>query len=270
MFKNKSIAYTSSWLNTFLLSSILGTVIVFILIFLKPFDSDNESVNYHNLKLFGYGFSIVLPILILHFFEEFWFNQNNKKWFLYQEVIVLSIGFFFIALTSYFYNTYIVNDLNVDSNYILSWVKEFGAPFAPIFMPLWIYLRFRFSKVVISPIQIKKEATISLKGNNQNEELHFFEKDFVLAKAQANYVDVYFLKNNQLNKKMIRHSISGITELIPSSQQIHRSHLVNPSMIISIHGNTRKGNVILKHIEEKVPISPKHFLGVKKYLQTRP
>ena len=270
MLQNRSIAYTSGWLNTFLLSSILGTVIVFILIFLTPFDSDNETVNYQNLKLFGYGFCIILPILILHILEEYWFNQNNKKWFLYQEVIVLSIGFFFIALTSYFYNTYIVNDLKVDSNYILSWVKEFGAPFAPIFMPLWIYLRFRFSKVVISPIQIKKEATISLKGNNQNEELHFFEKNFVLAKAQANYVDVYYLEENQLKKEMIRYSISGINELIPSSQQIHRSYLVNPSMIIAINGNTRKGNVVLKHIEENVPISPKHFLGVKKYLQTRP
>jgi hypothetical protein len=270
MLQNRSIAYTSSWLNTFLLSSILGILIVFILIFLKPFESNSQTVSYQNLKLIGYAFCIVLPILMLHFLEEFWFKKNNNKWFLYLELIVLVIGFFFIALTSYFYNTYIVNDLSVDSNYILSWVKEFGAPFAPIFIPLWIYLRFRFSKVFISPIQIKKEATVSLKGNNLNEELHFFEKDFVMAQAQANYVDVYYLKNNQLTKKMIRHSISGLTELISSSQQIHRSYLVNPSMIISIHGNTRKGNVVLKHITEKIPISPKHFLGVKKYLQFRP
>lgn len=270
MFQNRTIAYTSSWLNTFFIASILGTIIVFILVFLKPFESDNEIVNYKNIKLVGYGFCIIPSILILHFFEEYWFKKTNEKWFLHQETIVLFVGFFFISIVSYFYNTYIVNDFTVDTNYILQWIKEFGAPFAPIFMPLWIYLRFRFSKVVITPIQIKKESTITLKGNNQNEVLKFLEKDFVMAKAQANYVDVYYLEENQLTKEIIRYSISGINELIPSAQQIHRSYLVNPSMIKAINGNTRKGSVVIKHLVEDIPISPKHFLGMKKYLQIRP
>lgn len=270
MFQNRSIAYTSSWLNTFFVASILGTVIVFILLFLKPFESESETVTFQNIKLIGYGFCIIPSILILHFFEEYWFKKTKNKWYLHQEIVVLTFGFFFISIVSYFYNTYIVNDFTVDTNYILQWVKEFGAPFAPIFMPLWIYLRFRFSKVVIAPIQIKKESRITLKGNNQNEVLHFLETDFVMAKAQANYVDVYYLEENQLKKEMIRHSISGINELISSAQQIHRSYLVNPSMITAINGNTRKGSVAIKHIEEEIPISPKHFLGIKKYLQIRP
>ncbi|MDY2586820.1 LytTR family DNA-binding domain-containing protein [Winogradskyella aquimaris] len=270
MLQNRAIAYTRSWLNTFFLSTILATIIVFILIFLQPFDTYTNDTPYKNLKLLGYSLCIIIPILILHVLEEYWFKKNNNKWFLFQEIIILTLGFFFIAILCYFYNTYIVNDLEVNSGYILQWVVEFGVPFIPIFMPLWIYFRFRFSKVVINPALIKNQAVVNIKGNNQNEVLSFPEQDFVMAKAQANYVDIYYLKENEIQKEMIRYTISGLLELIPSAQQIHRSYLVNPAMISDIKGNTRKGNVELKHIEDSVPISPKHFIGVQKYLQTRP
>lgn len=270
MFQNRAIAYTSSWINTFFLSSILATIVVFILIFLEPFDSNSDNVPYQNLKLIGYGLCIILPVLILHFLEQYWFKRNNEKWLLYQEFIILTIGFFFIAIVCYFYNTYIVNDLSMNEGYILQWVKEFGAPFIPIFIPLWVYLRFRFSKVTIKPPVIKNQSVVKIEGQNQNEVLSFPEQNFVMAKSQANYVDIFYLRDNQLQKEIIRYTISGLLESIPSAQQIHRSYLVNPAMIVDIKGNTRKGSVQIKHIENEVPISPKHFVGVSKYLQNRP
>jgi hypothetical protein len=270
MLQNRSIAYTKGWLNTFFISGILAAIVICILIFLQPFDTYTSDVSYKNLKLVGYAFCIMIPILILHFFENYWFKKNNEKWLLYQEFFILTLGFFFISILSYFYNTYIVNDLKMNAGYILEWIKEFGAPFIPIFIPLWVYLRFRFSKVIIKSPPIKSQSIVNIQGHNQNETLSFKEKDFVMAKSQANYVDIYYLKENQLQKEMIRYTISGLLELIPTAQQIHRSYLVNPEMILNIKGNTRKGSVSLNYIEEEVPISPKHFIGVKTYLQNRP
>ena len=109
MLQKRAIAYTASWLNTFFLSCILAIIIVFILIFLEPFDSYSNDIPYKSLKLFGYGLCVIIPILILHFFEEYWFKKSNGKWFLFQELLILIIGFFFISIFSYFYNTYIVN-----------------------------------------------------------------------------------------------------------------------------------------------------------------
>ncbi|MDX1373355.1 MAG: hypothetical protein R3321_12850, partial [Nitrososphaeraceae archaeon] len=231
MLQNRAIAYTSSWLNTLLIGSVLATIVVFILLFLQPFEPFSDYEAYQNLKLIGYGFCIIIPILIIHFLEEFWFKSNNSKWFIHQEIIILTIGFFFISISAYFYNTYVVNDLSIETNYILQWIKDFGLPFTPIFMPIWIYLRFRFSKVLIK-LPIKRgQSTINIVGNNKDENLSFLEEDFIMAKAQANYVDIYYLQEERIQKEMIRHSISGIQELITSAQQIHRSYLVNPLMI---------------------------------------
>ena len=270
MLKNRAIAYTSSWLNTFFLSCILATIIVFILIFLQPFEPYSTDIPYINLKLIGYGLCIIVTLLVIHFLEEYWFHKTNEKWFVFQELIILTIGFFFITILSYFYNTYIVNDLNIETNYVLQWMIEFGMPFIPIFIPLWIYLRFRFSKVVIKIAPIKNQSKIFIKGNNQNEEITFLEKDFVMAKAQSNYVDVYYLKDGELIKIMIRTTLSNLIKSIPSAQKIHRSYIVNPLKIESISGNTRKGKISITSLNETVPVSPKHFLAVKKHLQTRP
>ena len=270
MLKNRAIAYTSSWLNTFFLSCILATIIVFILIFLQPFEPYSTDIPFINLKLIGYGLCIIVTLLVIHFLEEYWFHKTNEKWFVFQELIILTIGFFFITILSYFYNTYIVNDLNIETNYVLQWMIEFGMPFIPIFIPLWIYLRFRFSKVVIKIAPIKNQSKIFIKGNNQNEEITFLEKDFVMAKAQSNYVDVYYLKDGELIKIMIRTTLSNLIKSIPSAQKIHRSYIVNPLKIESISGNTRKGKISITSLNETVPVSPKHFLAVKKHLQTRP
>lgn len=270
MLLNRAIAYTSNWLNTLVLSSILATIIVFILIFLQPFESYSSDIPFKNLKLIGYGICIIVTILIIHFLEEYWFYKTNDKWSLFQELIILIIGFFFITILSYFYNTYIVNDLSINTNYILQWMIDFGVPFIPIFMPLWVYLRFRFSKVVIKIAPIKNQSKITIKGNNQNEEITFLEKDFVMAKAQSNYVDVYYLKEGELIKIMIRTTLSNLIKSIPSVYHIHRSYIVNPLKIESITGNTRKGNISMTSLNEVIPISPKHFLAVKKHLQTRP
>lgn len=266
---NRSIAYTSSWLHTFILSCIFATAFVFILIFLQPFDTYGSDMSYKNLKLLGYSLCIILPIQALHILEEAWFRLTHRKWYLYQEFITLVLGFFFITFSAFFYNTLVVNSLTVNYHYIVGWALHFGLPFVPIFIPLWAYLRFRFSKITIKQTEGESGKMILIKGKSQQEEIQFQESDFILAQAQANYVDIFFLKEGELNKEMIRFTISGLIELIPSAQQIHRSYLVNPAMVIDIKGNTRKGSVLLKHIQQEISISPKHFVAVKKYLQNR-
>lgn len=270
MIFKRSIAYTSNWFHTFLLTSILAVSVVFILIFLQPFNSYAIEIPFKNIKILGYGICIILPLLLIHIFEQSWFKFNNQKWYLYQEIIILFIGILLISMVSYFYNTIVVNNLDVQPKNILKWTINFGLPFAPIFIPFWAYLRFVFSKIIIKPITFQNKIEVVISGNNQNEEIKFIEKNFLMAKAQANYVDVYYLKNDLLHKEMIRSTLSNIIKEIPSAEQVHRSYIVNPSQIEKISGNTRKGAVIIRHIQNEIPISPKYFLGVKEYLQSRP
>lgn len=270
MILKRSIAYTSNWFHTLLLSIILAILIVFILVFLQPFDTYGAEMSNKNLKLLGYSICVIQPILFIHVFEEFWFKFSSKKWYVYQELIILFFGVLLISISSYLYSTKIINNLEVEPKHIMEWSISFGLPFVPIFIPLWAYLRFKFSIIIIKPIFFQNKNEIIIIGNNQNEEIKFLEEKFIMAKAQANYVDVYYLKDELLEKRMIRSTLSNIIKKIPSAEQIHRSYIVNPSQIKKISGNTRKGNVTLNHINENIPISPKHFLGVKNHLQNRP
>ncbi len=265
----RSIAYTSNWLHTLVLAGLLALFLVFVLIFLQPFDTYQAAMPFKNLKLFGYSACIILPIMLLHGLEEFWFKKNHSRWFLYQELIILSIGFVLISTASFFYNSLVVNNMELQYNYMVGWAVDFGLPFVPIFIPLWAYLRYRFSTVTIAPKTEKPAATISIEVGKQ-QVLQFQEQKFLLAQAQANYVDVYWWDDNEVKKEMIRFTISGLIECIPSALQIHRSFLVNPAHIHSISGNTRKGTVRVAHIDEDIPISPKHFSAVKNLLQSRP
>ena len=270
MLFKRSISYTSSWNHTLLATSILAVLVVFILIFLQPFNTYAIEIPYKNIKILGYGICIILPLLFIHVFEQFWFASTNQKWYVYQEIIVLLSGLLLISSVSYFYNTIVINNMEINPNNVVKWNITFGLPFAPIFIPFWAYLRFAFSKIVIKPISVQNKPEVIIIGNNQTEEIKFSEKNFLMANAQANYVDIYYLKDDVLKKEMIRSTLLNISKEIPSAEQVHRSFIVNPSQIEKISGNTRKGAITIRYIKEEIPISPKYFLGVKKYLQSRP
>jgi hypothetical protein len=261
------ISYNSSWYHTFLVSLLLATMIVVVLVFLQPFDIYGNEIAYKNVKLIGYGICIILPILLIHILEEFWFRCTHEKWYFYQELVAVILGFLLISISAYFYNAFVVND-NIHSSHVFHWVKDFGLPFIPVFIPFWVYLRFRFSKIIIQTNADKKEKTILITGNNQNEFIQFLEKNFVMARSQANYVDVYYIENELIKKEMIRSTLTSLKNKIPSAEQVHRSYLVNPGQIKKISGNTRKGYITINRLKEEVPVSPKYFVGIKKNLQS--
>lgn len=264
---NRLISYTSKWYHTFLVGLILATMVVVVLIFLQPFDIYGNEITYKNIKMIGYGICIVLPILLIHVLEEFWFKLTNRKWHVYQELFTLILGFLLISISSYIYNVSVVNNHPMDSSHVFLWVKDFALPFIPVFIPFWVYLRFRFSKIIIQTTADKKEKTILITGNNQNEVIQFLEKNFVMARSQANYVDVYYIENELIKKEMIRSTLTSLKNKMPSAEQVHRSYLVNPGQIKKISGNTRKGFITINRLDEEVPVSPKYFVGIKKYLQ---
>ena len=268
---NRSIAFTSSWVSTLMIGLIFSAVLVFILIFLQPFDSYGKEIPYKELKMAGYAICILFPILGLHPFELRIYRSRGQRWFVLDEVIFLLLGFFLMSFLSFIYNSRFVNDLTLDWGYVLQWTMEFSLPFVPVFIPLWAYLRFRFSKVDI-PLPVKEKArTVTIAGSNSGEQITFKDTNFILARAQSNYVDI-FLKDGEagLQKHILRTTLSGLVEQIPVARQIHRSYLVNVDYIQSLQGNSRQGSAVVEHIEGTVPVSPKHFSGLKKYLQTRP
>ena len=266
---NRSIAFTSSWLHTLYTGAIIGLLLSAIMVFLQPFDTNQYQFASKNLKLWGYGLCILIPVLLLHIPENIWYKKQHHKWYLLNEISSLSVGYLCIFLCCYSYNTIVVNELPLELDGFAGWVVSYGIPFIPFLLPVWLFLRHKFSSIEIQT-PIPEETTIRVAGQNQNQVVTFTPHDFIMANVQSNYVELYTLENGTLKKQLLRSTLSALVDQIPSALQVHRSYLINDLYVASIQGNTRKGSVTLTYIPEAIPVSPKHFAALKKQLQFRP
>ena len=267
---NRSISYTSSWQSTLLICLILSAVFSFILVFLQPFDTYDVQMPYKNLKLVGYAIPITISILVIHFFENKWFSKQ-QKWLLWNELIIMGLGLLLITFLSFVYLNNFVNTDALPLTDFFTWLKIFGLPFAPLMLILWTYLRFRFSKIEVVELTTIK-TNLTLQGDNSNEVHHLNWNNFLLAKAQSNYVEIISALGDDkpVEKRLIRSSLSKIAPQIPQALQVHRSYLINKDRILRLEGNSRKGWCFLKDYEDSIPVSPKHFKALKIWLQNRP
>ena len=268
---NRSISFTTQWSNTLWISLVLAAILVVVLVFLQPFDTYSHQDEYKVLKLVGYSLCLIIPIMAMHSVELVVFKKNNSRWFLWNEIVYLIIAFAVISLFCYAYNVVIVNELPLHWSEFGNWLRTFGIPFAPLLLPFWIYLRYRFSKIVIQPLKKgSSNLPVSIVGKGNDELLKFNAKEFVMAVAQGNYIDIHLLKEGVTEKHTLRATISGLVGTIPGAQQVHRSYMIHLDQIEELKGNTRQGSAKLRDLKEEVPVSPKHFSALKEYLQTRP
>lgn len=258
---NKSIAFTSSWYNTLIIAFAISLWVVAVLVFLQPFDTYLIQDDYKVLKLVGYALCIGIPIMVCHGPELYVYQQKERKWTIGLEVLSIALTFCFISITCFIYNNIVVNNLIVRWGDFLDWVMSFALPFTPVFLPLWIYLRYRFSTIVLKTV--KPNRVIKLKNDQNNILLKFEAEDFRYAQAQGNYTDIYLRDG----RHVVRYTFSDLEKLI--GHRVHRSYLVNLKKVKDLKGNSRKGSLILDD-QSEVPVSPKHFVAIKKQLQFRP
>ncbi|MFN1834274.1 LytTR family DNA-binding domain-containing protein [Balneola sp. MJW-20] len=266
---NKEIPFTSSWKHSLIIALAMSLLLVFIQVFLQPFDTSADAP-LKVLGLSGYGFCVFTAIMIAHYLELVRFKQRDKKWFLLDEIVALTFGMIMISVMAYLYHSLVFNDAIIDLRSMANWGLYYALPFAPLFVPLWAYLRFSFSKITFDET-ISAGEEIKITGQNSDEQLNIKWPDFVLATIDSNYLDIYVRgSDGNTEHHVIRGTLSGLVDQLPKARQIHRSYLVNTAYIKKLSGNSRKGAAILDHYPEEVPVSPKYFTALKKHLQSRP
>jgi len=266
---NKTIAYTKNWKHTFLIALILGGLIPVLLMTLEPFDNSNN-FSFKYLILSGYALCIIIPIVLVHPIENYVYKIQTKRWFVINESFYIIATLIIIFLFSFFYHFYLISGLpSFTSDAIWDFIKSFGVPFIPIVVPLWLYLRSKYGAIEV-PLydkeNTKRNKTITIIGNNKSETLTIFDADFIFAKAQQNYVDVFYKTENGIQQQTFRNTLSNIMKQLPKAWQVHRSYLVNLDYLESIEGNTRKRFIRISTTEETIPISQVYYEALKKRL----
>lgn len=267
---NRTISFTDSWKHTLFIGIGLSLLLIFIQVFLQPFDTFLANSSFKNLKLSGYGLAAFLAILLIHIPERFVYKKQKQKWFVVNEFAVLITGFILMAIFGYLYHGIVFNEMSLSLSNTMEWLIYYAAPFAPLFVPLWAYLRYRFSQVSIDQ-EKDSDETLLIEGQNTDETLTLKWSDFIVATVDSNYLDIFVLnEEGNIEKHVLRGTLSGLVDQLPKARQVHRSFLINTAHIKELSGNSRKGSAIMQHYPNKVPVSPKYFIALREYLQSRP
>lgn len=102
-----------------------------------------------------------------------------------------------------------------------------------------------------------QEKNLLIKSETDDVELQLNHKDFIYAKSDGNYIEIYFLNSNEIQKKLIRNRLKNIETLLPKSSflRCHNSFIVNGNAIVKIEGNARNLELHLKDVSETIPVS---------------
>lgn len=112
---------------------------------------------------------------------------------------------------------------------------------------------------------ILKDQTIKLP--NETEEQYLIHSGaFRYAEAMQNYVAVYVVENDRLNRLVIRSTIKKVEEALKDTPAIrcHRSYIVNTDVVESVDGNAQGLKLTLKGVEDTfVPVSRSYIAAVR-------
>lgn len=225
-----------------LLLGLLISLWVFIFAFvIRPFD--DGTLNVRLWFLMGLGFSLIafLSYAVLAFLQNRIYKKV-PKWSIYREI---SSHFFFYFLYLFCAFAYYKSPIMNGGYTFYEFSTIIFLKVVVILTPIVLLARRYVIKLIPS-----KEESITIKGENKLDILKMKQSDLVCISNSQNYVEIFFISNDQLKTKLIRTSLKKLQTDFDFLVQIHRSHLINPS-----HFKSWKNQnwIVLTHIE--LPVS---------------
>ena len=99
---------------------------------------------------------------------------------------------------------------------------------------------------------------ILFEAENGKVELQLATKDILYLESDGNYVDVYYFDSeNTVQKKLIRNRLKSLASQLPPDTFFlcHRSYVVNGHHIIRVEGNARNFELVLKAVNNHIPVA---------------
>lgn len=239
------------------------TVWIFVFLYLsEPFDIHRFTAaeKWILLPLYGLIEGICYAIPLVY---QAQILAKKRRWFLANEIFFLIQVIVLGALFNYlFYKNVVV--FGEEGIYSFSdYERLVYLPGLAIILPFVIICRLIIGKLS-QKIQLQDQITIQGKGSYDFIHLNFGELLYV--KSADNYVEIHFIENNTLQKKLIRGTLSDIQDSFPSLLKTHRSFLINPihfKQFITVE----KKLLLDLGFESRIPVSRNLQSEIKNKLQ---
>ena len=224
-----------------LVGLLISLWIFFFAFVIRPFD--DGTINFQSWVLMSIGFSLITFLCygLLALIQKQVY-QKTSKWNIRFEIASL---FFFnllnlISVYAYYKSPILKGGYNFFEFFSIIFIK-----IAFILTPIIILARRYLIKII--PL---KEDILTIKGENKLDILKIKKNDLICISNSQNYVEIFFIQDDQLKTKLIRTSLRKIQSDLDFVVQVHRSHLINPA-----HFKAWKNQNTISLTQIELPIS---------------
>lgn len=244
-------------------------VSLFILIF-QPFGISNYTGEFKPLFEAGYGIVtfivLIIDLFLFPLFLDEWFD--SQKWTVFKQMIWQVWILFSIGLGNFLYSSLFLRFTDGLNAFLTFQFYTLVVGIIPILIITILHQNSLLSKNLklagemnadlLSEELLSPDEKVRIMAENNKDKLEINLSDFSYLSSTGNYVQVYFLVNNELRNVLLRNTLKHIEEQVrqsPSIIKCHRAFLVNKDKIIRVKGNSQGLRLILKDTMEEIPVS---------------
>jgi len=241
-------------------------VFIFSVLFLNVFEPFNIARWYSDsgfiqfLRLSSYGFVIAIVFLFTQFplrriFKVQQFSIKSYLLWLIIEIALINLVYIFL------YGNPIGNfrnDLGFSLRYTL---MSIWLPYS--FAILIVYYKNQRAEIESLKSNANKpieKRLIIFKDENGKIKFSVLAKDLLLLESTDNYVSVFYILENKVQRKLLRNTLKNMEEMLKENNilRCHRSFMVNPANVNFMQKEGKKLNLKLNHFDKPVPVSEKY------------
>lgn len=258
-------------------SVFISSLVFLMLLLFKPFNLDAFPSPNKLLVISGYGIVsfagicislILIPKILPAYFKE-------EKWKVIHEIAITLWCFFLIGLFNLLYSNWLgFIDLSLKG-----FISFQAITLAVGFFPVCFFVMLKQNRMLKSnlkeavqfnkSIEIQKlqevisptlstEIFITISSENGKEKIEIPAQNLLFISAAENYVEVYWMNENKLQKTLFRNTLSKIESSLSAQKYFYRCHrtwLVNLKNIAEVTGNAQGLKLGFAQTEIQVPVS---------------
>lgn len=225
--------------------TIIGALISvwsFIFVFFsKPFEHGTMDFEKWIYVSVGYSLIAFFTYAIISYYQKHLYEKLTY-WSIPLEISVYVLFYSLYTLITYIYYKSSI----IEGNYnFTSYFTNIIINITLIVTPLLFFTRKYVLKLIPSV-----QDNITIKGENKLDILNIKQSELICISNSQNYVEIFFLENNEIKSKLIRSSLKKLQTDFEFLIQIHRSHLINP-----FHFKSWKDATTISLTQIELPVS---------------
>lgn len=253
---------------------------LFLIVFL-PFGVSNYDPQHEYTFKFLYELSKFIPIvfatsLFNEFVLKFPFKGDSDYGFIIGWTIWSLVLLGLVVFTTY---NYLGNWHDWNFSSIPGFV--FNTATVLIFPAVGVFFYFRYKTLQQSydailtntDGHIDEKAMLLFTGEGVKDNISIPVADFIYAKAEDNYTEIHYLKNNMASRFVLRASLGRLCDQLEYDYLVrcHRSYMINLYNVHSIRGSRKNLKISMSQIDVVIPVSQTYaddtLSRLKKYKQ---